>query len=66
MQDCAYMQELISRMIDGELDADEQAVLAKHLEDCPACRTMYDAFNAVSPPRWARILKSRPKACGRT
>lgn len=48
MQDCAYMQELISRMIDGELDADEQAVLAKHLEDCPACRTMYDAFNAVS------------------
>ena len=48
MEDCAYMQELISRMLDEDLNADEQAALAKHLESCPACRTMYEAFAAVS------------------
>ena len=48
MEDCAYMQELISRMLDEDLNADEQAALAKHLESCPACRTMVEAFTAVS------------------
>ena len=42
------MQELISRMLDEELSAEEQAALAKHLESCPECRAMYEAFAAVS------------------
>ena len=48
MEDCARMQELISRMLDEQLDRDEQAALAKHLESCPACRSVYTAFSAVS------------------
>ena len=48
MNDCASMQELISRLLDEDLNAEEQAALAKHLESCPACRTMYEAFTAVS------------------
>ena len=48
MENCAYMQELISRMLDEELNENEQAALAKHLESCPECRAVYEAFSAVS------------------
>lgn len=48
MENCALMQELISRMLDGDLNADEQAALAKHLESCEDCRKVYEAFAAVS------------------
>ena len=48
MENCAVMQEWISRMLDEELNAEEQAALAKHLETCPDCRALYEAFSAVS------------------
>ena len=48
MENCEYMQELISRMLDEELDAQEQAALSKHLESCAECRAVYEAFAAVS------------------
>lgn len=48
MNDCALMQEMISRMLDDDLNADERAALAKHLESCESCRTLYEAFAAVS------------------
>lgn len=48
MNDCALMQERISRMLDDDLSADERAALAKHLESCESCRTLYEAFAAVS------------------
>ena len=48
MERCACMQELISRMLDEDLNADEQAALAEHLESCGECRAMYEAFAAVS------------------
>ena len=48
MNDCALMQEMISRVLDDDLSADERAALAKHLESCESCRTLYEAFAAVS------------------
>lgn len=48
MERCACMQELISRMLDEDLNADERAALAEHLESCGECRAMYEAFTAVS------------------
>ena len=48
MDNCTQMQELISRMLDEELSRDEREALRRHLEDCPDCRTMYEAFSAVS------------------
>lgn len=48
MNSCEYYQELISRMIDDELSAEESAVLAQHLESCPECSAMYQAFSGIS------------------
>ena len=48
MEQCAAMQELISRLLDGDLDAAEQAALAEHLAVCPECQALYEAFSAVS------------------
>lgn len=48
MKQCAAMQELISRLLDGDLDAAEQAALAEHLVVCPECQALYEAFSAVS------------------
>ena len=48
MNDCALTQEMISRVLDDDLSADERAALAKHLESCESCRTLYEAFAAVS------------------
>lgn len=48
MENCALMQEMISRMLDEELSAGEQAALAEHLAICPECRALYQAFAAVS------------------
>ena len=48
MGECEYWQALISRMLDGDLSAEEEAALAKHLEGCEECRTLYGAFAAVS------------------
>lgn len=48
MEQCAAMQELISRLLDGDLDAAERAALAEHLAVCPECQALYEAFSAVS------------------
>ncbi|MGN0964729.1 MAG: anti-sigma factor family protein, partial [Dysosmobacter sp.] len=40
MSSCEYYQELISRMVDEELSAEEQAVLVSHLEHCPDCAAL--------------------------
>lgn len=48
MSSCEYYQELISRMVDEELSAEEQAVLAPHLEHCPDCAALYQAFQRIS------------------
>ena len=48
MKDCAYYQELISRLLDGDLSAREEADLRRHLDGCSACAALYSAFAAVS------------------
>ena len=48
MSTCEKYQELISRMLDGDLSAREEEDLARHLESCPACAALHSAFSAVS------------------
>ena len=48
MENCEAMQELLSRMLDEDLDAHEQRELAEHLKSCPDCRATYEAFSALS------------------
>ena len=48
MSPCEKYQELISRMVDGELTAREEADLADHIESCTACAALFHAFSAIS------------------
>lgn len=48
MKDCELMQERISCMIDNELSESELMELKAHIEGCPECRRLYEAFSAVS------------------
>ncbi len=48
MKDCEKFQEMISAMLDKELSENETAQLMAHLETCPDCRAMYEAFADVS------------------
>lgn len=48
MSGCDKVQELISRMIDEDLNPLEDALLAEHLETCASCRAVYAAFSALS------------------
>lgn len=41
------MEEMLSAWLDGELEADEIALVEKHLEACPACRSRKESFEAV-------------------
>lgn len=47
MKDHAYFEELISRMLDDELTADETRELDEHIAACPECRLTAEAFRAV-------------------
>lgn len=48
MKDCEYYREKISCLMDGELSPEETAGLEAHIEGCPECRALYEAFTAVS------------------
>ncbi len=48
MSSCEQYQELISRMVDGELSAGEEADLARHIQSCPSCAALFSAFSALS------------------
>ena len=48
MKDCAYYQELISRLIDRELTLEEGEELAAHARSCPECQAVYKAFSTLS------------------
>lgn len=47
MSECERFEERISALLDGELSAEEEAELRAHLEQCPDCRAIYEAFAAV-------------------
>lgn len=48
MKDCEYYRERISCLIDDELSPDEAEELEAHIAECSECRTLYEAFTAVS------------------
>ncbi len=48
MSECEKYRELISASIDGELDDADRAALERHLEACPDCRRISEAFSAIS------------------
>ena len=48
MKDCAYYQELISRLIDREITPEEGEELAAHARECEKCRAVYTAFVSLS------------------
>lgn len=48
MSSCDKYQELISRMVDGDLSADEKHELADHIENCPSCSALFQAFFSIS------------------
>lgn len=48
MNRCEYYQELISRMLDGDLSKSERDELAAHVKSCPDCAAVYVAFRSLS------------------
>ena len=48
MKDCEKCREMISCLLDGELSQAEQSLVREHIASCPECRSVYDAFSAVS------------------
>lgn len=48
MEPCIQTQEAISRLLDGALDAAEEAAVRAHMENCAACRELYGALSAFS------------------
>lgn len=48
MNNCDKYQELISRLVDGELSRDEYAALDAHMENCAECSAMYAVFASLS------------------
>lgn len=48
MIDCEKCREMISCLLDGELSEAEQSLVREHIAACPECRSVYDAFSAVS------------------
>ena len=45
---CNEIRELISCMLDHELNAEDSAVVAEHLAECPECMRAFEAFHAIS------------------
>ena len=48
MNECHLYQELISRLVDGELDKNEYAALKEHMDNCAECSAMYAVFASLS------------------
>ena len=48
MNQCELYQEIISRLVDGELSRNEYAALDAHMENCAECSAMYAVFASLS------------------
>ena len=48
MKPCDRYEELISRLVDGELNREEYDALLAHIGECSRCNALYAAFNAMS------------------
>ena len=56
MNSCDYYQELISRLIDGEISREEHEALMAHMNTCSRCNAMYAVFHDLSD-----ILSEEPE-----
>jgi len=66
---CRWVQEQLSRWLDGELPEPELSRVADHLEDCPLCRRELELMQRLDaaladltvpvPPEMARKVLSR-------
>lgn len=45
---CDKYQEIMSQMLDGEVEESLKTDLQAHLVTCPECRSVYEAFKAIS------------------
>lgn len=45
---CRDVQELLSAYHDGELAGEEQSLIARHLDECPACAKSLTGFESLS------------------
>lgn len=45
---CNEIRELISSMLDHQLNAEDSAVVTEHLAECPECMRVFEAFHAIS------------------
>lgn len=48
MSRCEQYQEWISRMVDGDLSEAEERELREHVQTCPECALLYQAFSTLS------------------
>ena len=48
MNSCESYQELISRLVDGEVSHDEHEALMDHMKTCSRCNAMYAVFHDLS------------------
>lgn len=48
MADCKKYTDMISTYVDGELSESQEAELNAHMERCPDCRKVCDAFKSMS------------------
>jgi len=48
MSECEKYLEMISAQIDHELSPEEERELERHLESCPSCRKVKEAFGTIS------------------
>lgn len=48
MGSCIQYDEMISVLLDGELTREQEAELRAHLEACPSCQRIYEAFSGLS------------------
>ena len=56
MNSCDYYQELISRLVDGEISREEHEALMAHMNTCSRCNAMYAVFHDLSD-----ILSEEPE-----
>ena len=58
MKSCHDYQELISRLLDGELSENETAEVRRHIADCPDCAAVYEAFRSLSDALAGDLLEA--------
>ena len=61
MSSCDLIQEKISQLLDGDLSPQEREEVEAHIQDCPSCAAIYQAFSLVSAGI-AENLEEPPRA----